>query len=155
MVLMRAAELLRNLAAAWAQATEEQKHDLARLVFRVGRDRGDRVIAVTPQPDFAPFFNLAEDNETGRPEMTDPDRQDVLTGGSDGDRSREIDAVAPPLVPFLHPDLALRVGQRRGVGRYAPQTKSTRIPRDRWPEVVARAQRESLPQDRPRVWRVA
>jgi site-specific DNA recombinase len=90
-VLAQAAELLRDLAAAWERATDAQKSDLARLVFRSVEIRGDRVIAVVPQPDFAPFFNLAKDiaadNETGRSDGTDPERQGaVLTGGSDGGR---------------------------------------------------------------------
>ena len=58
---------------------------------------------------------------------------------------REIDAVAPPLVPFLYLDQVIRAGQRTGVGRYAAETKPARIiPRDRWPEVLERAQGESL-----------
>ncbi len=67
-------------------------------------------------------------------------------GGSDGDRFREIDAVSPPLVPFLirYPDRILRSRVRIGTGRYAAGTKEPRIPRERWPEVVVRAQREGL-----------
>ncbi len=57
---------------------------------------------------------------------------------------REIDVVAPPLVPFLYPDRVLRSRQRRGVGRYAAGAKGPRIPRERWPEVAARAEREGL-----------
>ena len=57
---------------------------------------------------------------------------------------REIDVVAPPLVPFLYPERVLRARQRRGIGRYAIGTKGTRIPRERWHEVATRAQRESL-----------
>ena len=57
---------------------------------------------------------------------------------------REIDAVAPPLVPFLYPERLLRARQRSGAGRYATGTKPGRIPEDRWPELVARAQGESL-----------
>ncbi len=64
--------------------------------------------------------------------------------GSDGDRLREIDAVLPPLVPFLYPARVLRARHRRGAGRYAPGTKPRRIPEDRWPEVVARAKQEGL-----------
>ena len=66
------------------------------------------------------------------------------TGGSDGDRLREIDVVGPPLVPFLYPERALRARRRRGAGRYAAGAKPPRIPEDRWPEVVARARREGL-----------
>jgi hypothetical protein len=57
---------------------------------------------------------------------------------------REIDAVAPPLVPFLYPERVLRARRRTGVGRYAAHAKGPRIPRERWAEVAARAQREGL-----------
>ena len=57
---------------------------------------------------------------------------------------REIDVVAPPLVPFLYPERVLRSRRRVGVGRYAAGTKGPRIPRERWPEVAARAKREGL-----------
>ena len=58
---------------------------------------------------------------------------------------REIDAVAPPLVPFLYPERTLRARRRAGTGRYAAGTKAPRaIPEERWPEVAARAGREGL-----------
>ncbi len=57
---------------------------------------------------------------------------------------REIDVVAPPLVPFLYPERVLRARQRRGVGRYAAGAKQCRIPEERWPEIVARAEQEGL-----------
>ena len=57
---------------------------------------------------------------------------------------REIDVVAPPLVPFLYPERVLRARQRRGVARYAVGSKGPRIPLERWPEVAARAKREGL-----------
>ena len=67
-----------------------------------------------------------------------------LSGGRDGDRLRAIDAVAPPLVPFLYPERVLRTRRRGGGGRYALGAKPPRIPRERWPEVVARAECEGL-----------
>ena len=57
---------------------------------------------------------------------------------------REIDVVSAPLVPFLYPERVLRSRQRHGAGRYAAGAKGTRIPRERWPEVAARAEREGL-----------
>jgi hypothetical protein len=48
------------------------------------------------------------------------------------------------MVPFLYPERMLRSRQRRGVGRYAAGAKGPRIPRERWPEVAARAEREGL-----------
>ena len=57
---------------------------------------------------------------------------------------REIDVVAPPLVPFLYADRVLRARRRGGAGRYAAGTKRRAIPQERWPEVAARAGREGL-----------
>ena len=57
---------------------------------------------------------------------------------------REIDAVAPPLVPFLYPERMLRALHCGGAGRYAAGTIRRAIPRERWPEVAARARREGL-----------
>jgi len=65
-------------------------------------------------------------------------------GGSDGDRLRGIDIVALPLVPFLYAERVLQSRRRRGTSRYAPGTKPRRIPEDRWPEIVTRAQQEGL-----------
>ena len=67
-----------------------------------------------------------------------------LSGGSDGDRLREIDAVAPPLGPFLYPERMLRARHRGGAGRYAAGTIRRAVPQKRWPEVAARAEREGL-----------
>ena len=67
-----------------------------------------------------------------------------LSGGSDGNPLREIDVVAPPLVPFLYPEPVLRARQRRGIGRYSAEAKGPRIPKARWPEVAERARRDGL-----------
>ena len=47
-------------------------------------------------------------------------------------------------MPFLYPERVLRSLQRRGAGRYAAGAKGLRIPRERWSEVAARAEREGL-----------
>ena len=86
----QAAALLRDLPAAWDRATAEQRNDLARLVFQSVEIKEDRVVAVLPTPEFAPFFNLVEETETGRLVLSAPDRQDVLSGGSDGIRTRDL-----------------------------------------------------------------
>jgi hypothetical protein len=59
-----------------------------------------------------------------------------------------------PLILFLdseqlrtsrrYRERVLRSRQRRGVGRYAVGTKGPSIPRERWPEVAARARQEGL-----------
>ena len=62
----------------------------------------------------------------------------VESGGSDGDRLREIDVVTLPSVPFLYPERLLHARRRSGIGRYAVTAKGPRIPRERWLEVAAR-----------------
>ena len=47
-------------------------------------------------------------------------------------------------MPFLYPERLLRARRRLGVGRYAAGSKGPRIPRERWPEVAARAKLEGL-----------
>jgi hypothetical protein len=47
---------LQDLQAAWAAATAEQRNALDRLVFGSIQGKDDRVMAVVPQRDFAPFF---------------------------------------------------------------------------------------------------
>jgi site-specific DNA recombinase len=75
-VLVQASTLLKDLPAAWEAATPEQRNGLARLVFESIEIEDDRVIAVVPQPDFAPFFvqramaeGLLEANSNGAIEM--------------------------------------------------------------------------------------
>jgi hypothetical protein len=67
-----------------------------------------------------------------------------LRGGTNGDRLREIDVVALPLIPQLYPDCLLRGRRRSGVGHYATVVKEPRIPRAQWAELAARAEREGL-----------
>ena len=73
--LARAAEFLGNLPAAWQAAEEAQRNALARLLFHEVRIKDDWVVAVGPQPSFAPFFEL--DCQARR-----------LSSGSDGIRTR-------------------------------------------------------------------
>ncbi|MEA2582142.1 MAG: site-specific recombinase, partial [Thermomicrobiales bacterium] len=87
-LMAHAAALLRSFPAAWATAPQEQRNDLAKMVFRSVEIKDDRVLAVVPQPEFAPFFVIGG-NETGRSDGTDPACQDsTLAGGSDGIRTR-------------------------------------------------------------------
>ena len=55
----RAAAFLRDLPTAWAAAAPEQRNQLARLIVEAVEVRDDRVVAIVPQPDFAPFFVAA------------------------------------------------------------------------------------------------
>jgi DNA invertase Pin-like site-specific DNA recombinase len=76
-VLVQAASFLKDLPAAWNAANPEQRNALARLVFESIEIEDDRVAAVVPQPDFAPFFvkramdeGLLEDNDNGAAGVT-------------------------------------------------------------------------------------
>src|SRR3954447_5084681 len=51
-----AAKLLKDLPKARDTASAEQRNALARLVFESVEIEHDRVLAVVPQPQFAPFF---------------------------------------------------------------------------------------------------
>ena len=55
-VLEQAAKFLSDLPSAWNAATQEQRNQLGRLLFVNVELKDDRVEAVTPQPEFAPFF---------------------------------------------------------------------------------------------------
>ena len=88
--LAEAATFLRNLPAAWERATPEQRNALAGTVFQEVEITDDRVTAVLPVPEFAPFFNLQIlDTETGRATMAAPN-PNVLRSGSDGIRTRDL-----------------------------------------------------------------
>ncbi len=73
-VLATAAAFLRDLPAAWDAANPEQRNALARLVFISVEITDDRVVAVVPQPDFAPFFvALATDDAAPEDNANGPD----------------------------------------------------------------------------------
>lgn len=50
------------LADAWREANQEQRNELARVLFEEVRlDNGGKVVAVKPQPELEPFFQLNYD----------------------------------------------------------------------------------------------
>jgi DNA invertase Pin-like site-specific DNA recombinase len=63
--LRQAAGFLRDLPAGWGAASPELRNDLARLIFQSIEVKDDRVVAVVPQPDFAPFFVDRHQRENG------------------------------------------------------------------------------------------
>ena len=134
----RLAAFLADVASAWKVATPTERNKLARQLFARVVVRNRTAVAVVPRPDLRPFFFALP-----RPEGVNPDGKEC-TGGSDGDRLREIDVVAAPLVPFLYPERLLHARRRSGIGRYAPAAKGPCIPREHWPHVAARAKREGL-----------
>ena len=131
--LERAAQFLVDLPAAWRAATEEEQNQLARLLFEEVRINDDWVAAVKAQPSLARFFDW-DCQARG------------LSGGSDRDRLREIDAVTPPLVPILYSYQVLRTVRRSGTGRYSPSANRTSISQEYWPVIVERSGREGLRQ---------
>ena len=56
--MARLADFLRNVAAAWRQADEQQRNKLARTLFDAVWIENQRVLAVTPRPELKPFFDL-------------------------------------------------------------------------------------------------
>ncbi len=88
-VLAQAASFLSNLPEAWEMANPDQRNALARVVFQEVEITDDRVTAVLPTADFAPFFNVAKNTETGQAMLAAPNtEQNVLPSGSDGIRTR-------------------------------------------------------------------
>ena len=76
-VIEQAIAFLSDLPAAWRAATDEQRNQMARLLFEEVRVIDEWVVAVKPQPTFAPFFDL--DCQARR-----------LSSGSDGIRTRDL-----------------------------------------------------------------
>ena len=75
---------------------------------------------------------------------TDSRECQVRDRGFDGDRLREIDVVALPLVPSLYHGRLLHLRRRSGIGRFATVAKVSRFPRLQRHDVAARAEREGL-----------
>jgi hypothetical protein len=76
-VLVQAAAFLKDLPGVWQNATPEQRNALAQRVVASIEIADDRVVAVVPQPDFAPFFvrraikeGLLSDNDNSAAEAT-------------------------------------------------------------------------------------
>ncbi len=74
--LERLAGYLRDLPLAWEHADQRQRNHIARRLFQEVWIKNQRVVAVKPQPEFKPFFDL--------------NCPDVRTGGSDGIRTRDL-----------------------------------------------------------------
>lgn len=63
--MTHAATILRDLPVAWAAAIQEQRNAPARTVFQSVEIDDGRVVAVVPQLDFTPFFNLDDAERQG------------------------------------------------------------------------------------------
>lgn len=57
--LGKLAHFLANVAGAWKQATQEQRHKLAMSLFEQIKVEEKRVVFVKPRPELQPFFKLS------------------------------------------------------------------------------------------------
>jgi len=73
--LDRLAGFLRDVAGAWEKADQRQRNRIARRLFQQIWVENKKVVAVKPQPQFKPFFDLDCQSKVG-------------TGGSDGIQTR-------------------------------------------------------------------
>jgi site-specific DNA recombinase len=64
--LQRLAEFLANVAKAWEEATQEQRNRLARSLFQEVWIKDKQVVAVKPQPELEPFFELNYEEFVGK-----------------------------------------------------------------------------------------
>jgi hypothetical protein len=113
-ILAQAAAFLSDLPAAWRAADDAQRNALARMLFVQIRIKDDWVVAVEPQPSFAPFFHW--DCQVRR-----------LSGGSDGDRFSVLELAIPRriAVPEVRPQhLRQRCGSSKRYGRRARKLTS-------------------------------
>jgi len=56
--LERLALFLKNISLAWKQSDEQQRNRLAKQLFDIVWIKDKKVLAVTPRPEFKPFFDL-------------------------------------------------------------------------------------------------
>ena len=56
--LEKLADFLKNIVLAWDQASQEQRNRLASCLLEVVWIKDKKVVAVTPRPEFKPFFDL-------------------------------------------------------------------------------------------------
>ena len=53
-----ASSFLKDISLAWESATQERRNSLATCLFEAVWIKDKRVIAITPRPDYKPFFDL-------------------------------------------------------------------------------------------------
>ena len=57
-VLEKLADFLKNIVLAWDQASQEQRNRMVSCLFEIVWIQDKKVMAVTPRPEFKPFFDL-------------------------------------------------------------------------------------------------
>jgi hypothetical protein len=56
--IRKLALFLRDVVKAWEQASSEQRNHLSKCLFEMVWIKDKKIVAVTPRPDFKPFFDL-------------------------------------------------------------------------------------------------
>ncbi len=57
-ILEKLAGFLKDIVLAWQQASQEQRNRMANCLFETVWIQDKKVMAVTPRPEFKPFFDL-------------------------------------------------------------------------------------------------
>jgi hypothetical protein len=57
-ILKKLAVFLKDITVGWERASQEQRNSLGSCLFEAVWIKDKKVVAVTPQPDFKPFFDL-------------------------------------------------------------------------------------------------
>ncbi len=132
-VLRRLRDYLREVPAAWRDASAAQRQKLARTLFEEIVVEDDRVVGAIPQEPYRPFFVLGLDEHPGpAPETCGVADQGALRSGLEGP-STQIFKPAAPVPPLPDTLPAARVlfypgfgpGHRQGAAAWAPRPKTT------------------------------
>ena len=62
--LERLAQLMRDITMAWNQASQDQRNRLASCLFEAVWIKNKQVVAVSPRPEFKPFFDLRYEGQS-------------------------------------------------------------------------------------------
>jgi hypothetical protein len=116
------ADLLANVADAWAVARPEQRNRLARLLFDEVVINDERVAAVKPRPELAGFFLLDFEKRAGL-------SHEYRTSGPDGRRaiSRYSRVTACSSAPIV--SLSMHTGRQYGPPGWRGEVHQARDPR--------------------------
>ena len=57
-LIEKLAEFLKNIVLAWQHSSQEQRNRLASCLFETVWIKDKKTMAVTPRPEFKPFFDL-------------------------------------------------------------------------------------------------
>ncbi len=154
--LAELADLLADAAKGWAQATQEQRNRMARMIFAEVMVESGAITVVKPHPELAGFFALDADLQAPDTAAGGFDRSEVnpVTSASS---IRSVDSRSPGVSVFpqyfrlMPPDdhapattpMQQRVKQQRTMVARLPQHRP-KIGPTLWPTIAERARSESL-----------